>query len=89
VSQIDPDFSAFAAMRALRDQLRERLDQSEDYRAWMALDEALRQLEPGLPRAADFTFDAIKNRTRRRLEMASNSDELIANVAGTSSASTG
>jgi hypothetical protein len=58
VSQIDPDFSAFAAMRALRDQLRERLDQSEDYRAWMALDEALRQLEPGLPRAADFTFDA-------------------------------
>jgi hypothetical protein len=78
VSEIDPDFSAFAAMRALRDQLRERLDQSEDYRAWMALDEALRQLEPGLPRTADFTFDAIKNRTRRRLEMASHSDELIA-----------
>ena len=38
--------SAFAAMRALRDELRARLDQSEDYRAWKARDEVLRELEP-------------------------------------------
>ena len=38
--------SAFAAMRALRDELRAKLDQSEDYRAWKALDKVLRELEP-------------------------------------------
>jgi hypothetical protein len=70
-----PDLSAFAAMRALRDQLRERLDQNEDYRAWKALDEALRKLEPGLPRA--FTLEDTINDgadTRPRLELASHFD---------------
>jgi hypothetical protein len=58
----DSNFSAFAAMRALRDQLRERLDQNEDYRAWKALDEALRDLEPRtLPQALDFALDSISD----------------------------
>src|SRR5215213_334963 len=56
------DFSAFAAMRALRDQLRERLDQNEDYRAWKALDEALRDLElRTLPQALDFALGAVSS----------------------------
>ena len=44
----EQSFSAFAAMRALRDELRARLEENEDYRAWKALDEAVRQLEPPL-----------------------------------------
>ena len=52
--------SAFEAMRALRDELRARLDENEDYRAWKALDEALRQLEPRtLPKAVDLALSAI------------------------------
>jgi|tagenome__1003787_1003787.scaffolds.fasta_scaffold20498842_2 hypothetical protein len=52
--------SAFEAMRALRDELRARLDEDEDYRAWKALDEALRQLEPRtLPKAVDLALRAI------------------------------
>jgi hypothetical protein len=35
----DENPSAFAALRALRDELRARLDQNEDYRAWKALEE--------------------------------------------------
>ena len=42
----EENLSAFAAMRALRDELRARLDQNEDYRAWKALDEVLRELAP-------------------------------------------
>lgn len=52
--------SAFAAMRALRKELKARLDQSEDYRAWKALDEALRELEPPmLPKAVDLALDTF------------------------------
>jgi len=52
--------SAYAAMRALRDELRARLDENEDYRAWKALDEALRELEPrSMPKAVDLALDAI------------------------------
>jgi len=44
-------------MRALRDQLRAKLEKNEDYRAWKALDDALRDLDPpkSLPRAVDFS----------------------------------
>jgi hypothetical protein len=56
----DQNLSAFAAMRALRDELRSRLDQSEDYRAWKALDEALHQLEPPtMPRAVELALSAM------------------------------
>lgn len=56
----DQNPSAFAAMRALRDDLRARLDQSEDYRAWKALDEALHQLEPPtMPRAVELALSAM------------------------------
>jgi len=52
--------SAYAAMRALRDELRARLDESEDYRAWKALDEALRELEPrSMPKAVGLALSAI------------------------------
>jgi hypothetical protein len=58
--------SAFAAIRALRDELRARLDQNEDYRAWKVLDEALRELEPRtLPKAVDLTLNAIATPTGR------------------------
>jgi spore coat polysaccharide biosynthesis protein SpsF (cytidylyltransferase family) len=58
----EQNLSAFAAMRALRDQLRARLDQNEDYRAWKALDEALRQLEPStMPRAVDLALNAMSD----------------------------
>ena len=58
----DQNLSAFAAMRALRDELRARLDQSEDYRAWKALDEALRQLEPRtMPEAVDLALTPISD----------------------------
>ena len=58
--------SAFAAMRALRDELRARLDQNEDYRAWKALDEVLRELEPRtLPKALDSAPTAIATPTGR------------------------
>jgi hypothetical protein len=59
--------SAFAAMRALRDELRARLDQNEDYRAWKALDEVLRELEPRtLPKGgAGLGSTAIATPTRR------------------------
>jgi hypothetical protein len=70
----DAHLSAFAAMRALRDQLRERLDQNEDYRAWKALDDALRDLEPRLPQVLDFNLDPTGHQSPRRLEMTSNSD---------------
>ena len=57
----EQDLSAFAAMRALRDELRARLDQNEDYRAWKALDEALRQLEPRtLPQVVDFALSQMR-----------------------------
>jgi hypothetical protein len=59
----DQNLSAFAAMRALRDELRARLDQNEDYRAWKALEEALRQLEPPtMPRAVDLALNAMSER---------------------------
>ena len=52
--------SAFAAMRALRDELRARLDQNEDYRAWKALDEVLRELAPrSVPKAVDLAHTEI------------------------------
>jgi hypothetical protein len=55
----DQNLSAFAAIRALRDELRARLDQSEDYRAWKALDEVLRQLEPRtMPEAVELALSA-------------------------------
>jgi len=55
--------SAIAAMRALRDELRERLDQNEDYRAWKALDQVLRELEPpSLPHAVEFALSAMRAR---------------------------
>jgi hypothetical protein len=58
--------SAFAAMRALRDELRARLDENEDYRAWKALDEVLRELEPRtLPKAVDLALSAITTPTAR------------------------
>jgi len=54
--------SALAAMRALRDEIRARLDQNEDYRAWKALDAALRELEPPrLPTAHDFALPAASD----------------------------
>jgi hypothetical protein len=56
----EENFSAFAAMRALRDELRTRLDQNEDYRAWKALDEVLRELEPRTaPKAVDLVHTEI------------------------------
>jgi hypothetical protein len=58
----DQNLSAFAAMRTLRDELMARLDQNEDYRAWKALDEALRQLEPPtMPKAVELTLTAMGN----------------------------
>jgi hypothetical protein len=55
------NFSAIAAMRALRDELRERLDLNEDYRAWKALDQALRELEPpSLPQAVEFALSTMR-----------------------------
>jgi hypothetical protein len=52
--------SALAALRALRDELRERLEQNEDYRALMVLDDALRQLDPPtLPKAVDLALTAM------------------------------
>ena len=57
----EQNLSAFAAMRALRDELRARLDQNEDYRAWKALDEALRQIEPRtLPQVVDFALSQMR-----------------------------
>jgi hypothetical protein len=57
---LEENVSAFAAMRALRDELRARLDQSEDYRAWKALDEVLRELEPrSVPKAVDLVHTEI------------------------------
>jgi len=54
------NLSAFAAMRALRDELRARLDHSEDYRAWKALDEVLHQLEPPtMPTAVELALNAM------------------------------
>ena len=56
----EENLSAFAAMRALRDELRARLDQNEDYRAWKALDEVLRELEPrSVPKAVDLAHTEI------------------------------
>ena len=55
--------SAFAAMRALRDDLRARLDKQEDYRAWKALDDALRDLDPRLPTAAPLSVETFRPRT--------------------------
>ena len=53
--------SAIAAMRALRDELRERLDQNEDYRAWKALDQVLRELEPpSLPQAVESALSTMR-----------------------------
>jgi hypothetical protein len=58
----EQSFSAFAAMRALRDELRARLEENEDYRAWKALDEAVRQLEPPtMPRAVDLALIGASN----------------------------
>ena len=60
----EQNLSAFAAMRALRDELRARLDQNEDYRAWKALDDALRQLEPPtLPKAVDLALSEMSTVT--------------------------
>ena len=50
--------SAFAALRALRDDLRSRLERNEDFRAWKALDDALAQLDPRLPKAAELVVEA-------------------------------
>ena len=48
-------------MRALRDELRRRLDQNEDYRARKALDQTLRELEPpSLPQAVEFALSAMR-----------------------------
>jgi len=48
------------AMRALRDELRARLDDNEDYRAWKALDDAVRHLEPrSMPKAVGLALSAI------------------------------
>ena len=48
-------------MRALRDELRTRLERNEDYRAWKALDDALRALEPPrMPKASDFVVEASR-----------------------------
>ena len=56
-----PPRSAFAALRALRDEFRARLDRNEDYRAWKALDDALRELDPPrLPTVHDFTVEASR-----------------------------
>ena len=58
--------SAFAAMRALRDELRARLDQNDDYRAWKALDQFLRELEPRtLPKAVNLALNEIATPTGR------------------------
>jgi hypothetical protein len=52
---LERNFSAIAAMRTLRGELRDRPDQNEDYRAWKALDQALRELEPpSLPQPVEF-----------------------------------
>jgi hypothetical protein len=56
----EENLSAFAALRALRDELRARLDQNEDYRAWKALEEVLRELEPRtVPTAVDLAHTEI------------------------------
>ena len=70
----EQNLSAFAAMRALRDELRARLDQNEDYRAWKALDEALRQIEPRtLPQVVDFAQARCeRRRARARMTTLSN-----------------
>jgi hypothetical protein len=57
---LEENLSAFAAMRALREELRARLDQNEDYRAWKALDEVLRELDlRTVPKAVDLAHTAI------------------------------
>ena len=56
----DENRSAISLIRALRDELRTRHAQNEDYRALKALDEVLRELEPPtLPKAIDFTLTAV------------------------------
>jgi hypothetical protein len=48
--------SAFAAVRALRDEIKARLERNEDFRAWKALDDAIREMDPpSLPRAVELT----------------------------------
>ena len=51
--------TAFERMRALRDDLRARLEQNEDFLAWRALDEALRNIDPRLPRAAELVVSGL------------------------------
>ena len=49
--------SAVASIRALRDRLRAKLDQNEDFRAWKALEEALHHFEPPtMPRAVELAL---------------------------------
>jgi hypothetical protein len=55
----EENISAVAAIRALRDVLRNKLDQNEDYRAWKALDEVVRQLEPTTMPRVDFGLSVI------------------------------
>ena len=69
---LDKGASALAAMRGLRDQLRERLEENEDYRAWRALDQALRELEPrSLPQAVDLALSTMHAASGRRVETTS------------------
>ena len=68
----EENLSPFAAMRALRDELRARLDQNEDYRAWKALDEVLRELEPrSVPKAVDLAHTEIATPPEHRRQVAS------------------
>ena len=60
---LEQNFSAFGAMRALRDESEGgKLEENEDYRAWKALDETVRQLEPPtMPRAVDLALIGASN----------------------------
>ena len=55
---------AFAAIRALRDELRARLDRHEDFRAWKALDEVLREVDPpSMPKAVELVLASSDRET--------------------------
>ena len=54
------DVSALAAIRALRDVVKARLEKNEDFRAWRALDDIVRPLEPrSLPTAPGLADSAM------------------------------
>jgi hypothetical protein len=46
LKMLSENMPAVAAVQGLRDQLKARLDQNEDFRAWQALERVMRELQP-------------------------------------------